>query len=172
MSLQPNFQNDVVTMQREYDRAAREKFVQQLELNKQSLNQANLGTNNEGYIEFVEEKGPASKKEAPSLSLGLTNDENNSLPHLPPSLREQHQVQMTKKNKKKNNKRNNPNDKSAEVFNERVKKLKTNLEEAKTAEKKNNKFDALMNSSNDEEEMPQNLSKTNKKAFQSNIILL
>lgn len=170
MTFNPNFKKDILILQQEHEKAARERR-QQIAEKEQQINQANL-ENTEGFMEFAKEKGEASKKQAPTYSLGLdketTVQKDNALPA---SLKEQYNVKANSKkqrnrNKSKNNKQN---DQNAEKFNEQVKKIKTNIEEAKTAQKLENKYDLLVNNSSDEDEKVdgQALSKANRKAFNS-----
>ena len=169
MTFNPNFKKDILILQKEHEKATREKR-QQIAEKEQQINQANL-ENTEGFMEFAKEKGPSSKKEAPSYSLGLDKESSHQKDNLlPPSLKEQYNVQANKKQRNRNkNKNNKPNDQNAEEFNEKVKKIKTNIEQAKTAQKLENKYDLLVNNSSDEDEKVDGnaLSKANKKAFNS-----
>jgi len=165
MNNQPSFKGEVLALQKEYEKALKEKHLMALEQNNQQVSQANL-LNEEGFIEFPKEKGSAPTKEAPALSLGLDH-KGDPKETLPLSLKEKHNVHLKKKQRNRNQKKDHLEE---EEFNEKFKKIKTNLEEAKKARKIENKYEVLGESSEDEEGQTRR-TKT-QKAFQSKFCLL
>ena len=180
MSLHPNAKSNIVALQQEHDRLSKEKRAKQAALDARTLSQANL-EGNEGVLEFKEEKGPAPQPKKKELSLGLDSMGNKKEDELPASIREQHRIRLNKRQRNRSNKANNDNrnnnntnkkikeeDNEEVKFNEQVKKLKTNIDEAKQAKKINNKYGALAESSSEDEgELGAMTSRNDKKAFQS-----
>ena len=170
MSFQPNIKADIVQLQKEYEKSAKQKKAQE-NLNTKAINQANLVSAEQGFLEFTKEKGEAPKQadQKPTLRLNLDKLEKKE-PALPASLKEKYNVRNTKKPRQATEQ-----DIEAEQnkFNEKVKKLKNNMQEANIIKKIENKFDALQNSDDEDEEEfdeGQILSKTQSKAFKSNFI--
>lgn len=170
MSFQPNIKSDIVQLQKEYEKSAKQKKIQ-ASLNTKAVNQANLVSEQGGFLEFTQEKGEAPKSAAdkkPVLRLNLDKLEKPKEPALPASLREKYNVRNTKKPRQMTDK---DIEDEQNKFNEKVKKLKNNMQEAKIVQKIENKFDVLQNSDDEEEfDEGQILSKTQSKAFKSNII--
>lgn len=170
MSFQPNIKADIVQLQKEYEKTAKQKKAQE-SLDTKAINQANLVSAEQGFLEFTKEKGEAPKQadQKPVLRLPLEKLEKKE-PALPASLREKYNVRNTKKPRPATEK---DIESEQTKFNEKVKKLKNNMQEANIIKKMDNKFDALQNSDEDEEEFDEGqiLSKTQSKAFKSNSLL-